>query len=71
MFLLKVTAGRGHDGTIYKYTPYYSVVTNGTVEGELVFAGSGWPHEIKLLKDRGISLKGKIVLISNSFVQVR
>ncbi|XP_031560435.1 aminopeptidase NAALADL1-like [Actinia tenebrosa] len=64
---LNVTAGRGHDGTIYTYTPFISASVNGTVEGELVFAGSGRKLDIQHLKNRGISIKGKIVLIYDIF----
>lgn len=66
ILVLKITAGRGHDGTIYKFPYYFSGVVNGTIEErELVFADGGKPNQIQQLKDRGISVKGKIVLLLN------
>lgn len=40
---------------------------NGTAEGEAVYAGSGTEEEISTLTQQGVSIKGKIVLISSGF----
>ncbi|KIV57097.1 M28 family metallopeptidase [Aneurinibacillus migulanus] len=42
---------------------YNAYSPSGTVEGELVYANYGQPQDFEELEKRGISLKGKIVLV--------
>jgi len=57
----KVTASPDEKET-FQYTPYVAYSSNGTVEGELVYANEGKPEDFLTLKEHNISLKGKIVI---------
>lgn len=63
---LKEAPIKGDSATfIYKNAlpPYNAYSTNGDVTAKLVYVNQGRPDDYKVLKKRGISVKGKIVIV--------
>ncbi|XP_031568869.1 aminopeptidase NAALADL1-like isoform X2 [Actinia tenebrosa] len=52
-------------GKVFQYVPFLAYASNGTAEGELVYANLGTERDFKLLQARNISIKGKIVIFRN------